>query len=64
MRGEGEGERNRIFAEAFEGSQLLRVLPLAQAYAASMGGEDTTMVLSPDSAFFAISAAGRAAARQ
>ncbi|MFO1238548.1 MAG: protease modulator HflC [Alphaproteobacteria bacterium] len=53
MRGEGEGERNRIFAEAFsKDPSFFEFYRSMQAYAASMGGEDTTMVLSPDSAFF------------
>jgi len=53
MRGEGEGERNRIFAEAFsQDPAFFQFYRSMQAYSASMGGGDTTMVLSPDSAFF------------
>jgi membrane protease subunit HflC len=53
MRGEGEGERNRIFADAFSRDPgFFEFYRSMQAYAATMSGTDTTMVLSPDSKFF------------
>ncbi|BCW88809.1 Modulator of FtsH protease HflC [Alphaproteobacteria bacterium SO-S41] len=59
MRGEGDGERNRIFAEAFsKDPSFFEFYRSMQAYAAAMGSSDTTMVLSPDSAFFQYFKAG------
>jgi membrane protease subunit HflC len=53
LRGEGDGERNRIFAEAFSRDpNFFEFYRSMQAYGASMSGGDTTMVLSPDSTFF------------
>ena len=53
MRGEGDGERNRIYAEAFsQDPDFFEFYRSMQAYAQSMSDTDTTMVLSPDSAFF------------
>jgi len=53
MRGEGDGERNRIYAEAFsQDPAFFEFYRSMQAYSASMTGSDTTMVLSPDSSFF------------
>lgn len=53
MRGEGEGERNRIFAEAFSRDPaFFEFYRSMQAYGASMSSSDTTMYLSPDSKFF------------
>lgn len=53
MRGEGDGERNRIYAEAFsKDADFFEFYRSMQAYAQSMSGTDTTMVLSPDSSFF------------
>ena len=53
LRGEGEGERNRIFADAFARDPgFFEFYRSMQAYGQSMSGSDTTMVLSPDSAFF------------
>jgi membrane protease subunit HflC len=53
LRGEGEGERNRIFAEAFSRDPgFFEFYRTMQAYGTSMSDTDTTMVLSPDSKFF------------
>ncbi len=53
LRGEGEGEMNRIFAEAFgRDPEFFDFYRSMQAYEAALTGEDTTMVLSPDSEFF------------
>lgn len=53
LRGEGEAERNRILGEAYgrdpEFFQFYRTL---KAYEQSMSGNNTTMVISPDSPFF------------
>lgn len=53
IRGEGEGERNRIFAEAFQRDpEFFDFYRSMQAYAKSLTGAGTTMVLKPDSEFF------------
>jgi modulator of FtsH protease HflC len=53
IRGEGEGERNRIFAEAFQKDpEFFDFYRSMQAYAKSLTGPGTTMVLKPDSEFF------------
>ena len=53
LRGQGEGEMNRIFAEAFgRDPEFFSFWRSMQAYQAALGGDDTTMVLSPDSDFF------------
>lgn len=61
MRGEGDGERNKIFADASSRDpSFFQFYRSMQAYAAAMSGTDTTMVLSPDSAFFRYFKAGAA----
>jgi membrane protease subunit HflC len=53
LRGEGEGEMNRIFATSFgRDPEFFAFYRSMQAYEEALGGEDTTMVLSPDSEFF------------
>jgi membrane protease subunit HflC len=53
LRGRGEGEMNRIFADAFgRDPEFFSFWRSMQAYQAALGGDDTTMVLSPDSDFF------------
>ena len=53
LRGQGEGEMNRIFADAFgRDPEFFSFWRSMQAYQAALGGDDTTMVLSPDSDFF------------
>ena len=53
IRGEGEGERNRIFAEAFQKDpEFFGFYRSMQAYAKSLSSPGTTLVLKPDSEFF------------
>ena len=53
IRGEGEGERNRIFAEAFQQDpEFFSFYRSMQAYAKSLSSSGTTLVLKPDSDFF------------
>lgn len=53
MRGEGEAESNRIFADAFgRDPDFFGFYRSMQAFQEALGSEDTTMVLSPDSDFF------------
>ena len=53
LRGEGEGERNRIFAEAFQKDpSFFEFYRSMSAYKKALENSGTTMVLSPDSEFF------------
>lgn len=53
LRGEGEGERNRILGQAYgRDPEFFAFYRSLQAYEESMNGENTTMVLSPESPFF------------
>lgn len=53
IRGEGDATRTRIFAQSFgRDPSFAAFWRSMQAYEASLGQGDTTMVLSPDSAFF------------
>ena len=53
IRGEGDGERNRIFAEAFSrDSEFFEFYRSMNAYGESLADSGTTMVLSPTSEFF------------
>lgn len=53
LRGEGEGERNSVFAEAFNRDpEFFEFYRSMRAYAQALENSDTTMVLSPDSDFF------------
>ena len=53
MKGEGDGLRNNIFANAFgRDPQFFAFYRSMQAYEAALIGGDTSMVLSPDSEFF------------
>jgi modulator of FtsH protease HflC len=52
-RGEGDGERNRIFAEAFgRDPDFFAFYRSMQAYEAGLRSNDTRMLLRPDSEFF------------
>ncbi len=52
IRGEGEGEATKIYAEAFEqDAGFFEFYRALQAYETSIGKDDTTMILSPDSDF-------------
>lgn len=53
VRGEGDGERNRIFAEAYgRDPAFFSFYRSMQAYEAGLRAGDTRMVLKPDSEFF------------
>ncbi len=53
LRGEGDGIRNRIYAEAFQQDpEFFAFYRTMQAYRTSLGEANTSMVLSPDSDFF------------
>tara|TARA_R110000850_G_scaffold23283_13_gene68743 strand:- start:1146 stop:2030 length:885 start_codon:yes stop_codon:yes gene_type:complete len=53
LRGEGDAEKNRIFADAFgKDEDFFSFYRSMQAYRQSMSDDDTTMVLSPTSEFF------------
>ena len=53
IRGEGDGERNRIFAEAFaRDPQFFEFYRSMNAYGTALSDSGTTMVLSPTSEFF------------
>ncbi|ABC91565.1 hydrolase serine protease transmembrane subunit C protein [Rhizobium etli CFN 42] len=53
LRGQGDAERNRVFAEAFSRDPgFFEFYRSMAAYAAALSSQDTTLVLSPDSAFF------------
>lgn len=53
IRGEADAERNAIFAEAFgEDPEFFEFYRSLTAYQRSLQGENSTMVLSPDSEFF------------
>jgi modulator of FtsH protease HflC len=65
IRGENDGERNRIFAEAFsKDSEFFEFYRSMNAYSEALADSGTTMVLSPTSEFFRYfnSAAGANAA--
>ena len=58
-RGQGDAQRTRIFAEAFgKDPGFAAFYRSMQAYEAGLGQGDTTLVLSPDSAFFKYFEAG------
>lgn len=53
LRGEGEAERNKVFAGAFQRDpEFFSFYRSMQAYAKSMTGPGTSLVLSPSSEFF------------
>jgi len=53
MKGEGDGQRNKIFANAFgKDPQFFAFYRAMQAYETALIGGETSLVLSPDSAFF------------
>ncbi len=53
MRGEGDGQRNKIFATAFgRDPQFFSFYRAMQSYEKALIGGDTSMILSPDSDFF------------
>ena len=53
MKGEGDGQRNKIFASAFgRDPQFFAFYRAMQAYEKALIGGETSLVLSPDSEFF------------
>ena len=53
MKGEGDGQRNKIFAEAFgKDPQFFAFYRAMQAYETALIGGQTSLILSPDSEFF------------
>ncbi len=53
MKGEGDGERNKIFAGAFgRDPQFFAFYRAMQSYEKALIGGDTSLILSPDSDFF------------
>lgn len=53
LRGEGDANRNRVFAEAFQQDpEFFAFYRSMQAYTKSLSNSDTTLVLKPDSEFF------------
>ncbi len=53
LRGEGDGERSQIFADAYNrDTDFFDFYRSMQSYRAALGPNGTTMVLSPDSEFF------------
>jgi len=53
MKGEGDGERNKIFAEAFgRDPEFFSFYRAMQAYETALIGGETSLILSPDSEFF------------
>jgi membrane protease subunit HflC len=53
IRGEGDGERNRVFAEAFsKDPEFFSFYRSMQAYVKSLGGSATTLILDPSWGFF------------
>jgi len=53
MKGEGDGQRNKIFANAFgKDPDFFSFYRAMQAYETALIGGDTSLILSPDSDFF------------
>ena len=53
MKGEGDGQRNKIFANAFgKDPEFFSFYRAMQAYETALIGGDTSLILSPDSDFF------------
>jgi membrane protease subunit HflC len=64
-RGEGDAEKNRIFAEAFgRDPDFFAFYRSMNAYQSSLKGDNTTVILSPDSDFFRYFGAGTGTIRR
>ena len=64
-RGEGDGEKNRIFAGAFgRDPEFFAFYRSMTAYTSSLKGDNTTVILSPDSDFFRFFGSGAGAPRR
>src|SRR5690606_13682804 len=59
IRGTGDAERNRLFAAAYgQDQEFFEFYRSMEAYRVSMRGENTTLVLSPESEFFSYFGSG------
>ena len=64
-RGEGDAEKNRIFAQAFgQDPDFFAFYRSMNAYQSSLKGDNTTVILSPDSEFFRYFGGGATPARR
>ena len=55
MKGEGDGQRNKIFADAFgKDAEFFAFYRAMQAYERALIGGETSLIMSPDSEFFKI----------
>ena len=62
IRGEGDGERNKVFAQAFQQDpEFFSFYRSMQAYAKSLGADGTTLVLNPTRSSSSISVSTRIA---
>ncbi|EJZ18172.1 hydrolase serine protease transmembrane subunit C protein, partial [Rhizobium sp. Pop5] len=53
LRGQGDAERNRVFADAFSRNPaFFEFYRSMAAYSSALSSQDTTLVLSPNSEFF------------
>ena len=53
LRGQGDSERNRVFADAYgKDPEFFAFYRSMEAYGTALKGGDTRLVLSPDSNFF------------
>ena len=53
LKGEGDGQRNKIFANAFgKDPEFFAFYRAMQAYETALIGGETSLILSPDSDFF------------
>ena len=53
MKGEGDGQRNKVFADAFgQDPEFFAFYRAMQAYENALIGGETSLILSPDSEFF------------
>jgi membrane protease subunit HflC len=65
LRGEGEAERNRILGDAYgRDPEFFEFYRSLKAYEEAMNGQNTTMVITPDSPFFKYFQRGHNAGRQ
>ncbi len=64
-RGQGDSEKNRIFADAFSrDADFFAFYRSMNAYQSSLKGDNTTVILSPDSEFFRYFGSGTAPVRR
>ncbi len=64
LRGEGDAERNRVLGDSYgRDPEFFEFYRTLKAYEQSMGGNNTTMVISPESPFFKYFQRGQGAGR-